>query len=93
MTTNISQRTLKKMLLGDDVTVTLRFKGASQMVAAKALDVQYDSEGNPTYLCLDRLVHRAFEELISADIPDSRLVSVSVSGCVATEMHLTWLPS
>ncbi len=90
MTTTISQRTIKKLLIGDDGTITLRFKGASQMVAAKALEVQRNAEGNPIYLCLDRLIHRPQEEVIRVDIPDSVLASVEVSGCIATEMHLVW---
>lgn len=90
MTTTISQRTIKKLLIGDDGTITLRFKGASQLVAAKALEMQRNAEGNPTYLCLDRLIHRPQEEVIRADIADSSLASIEVSGCIATEMHLVW---
>lgn len=91
MTTPTSQRTLKKLLIGEDGSTTLRFKGASQLVSARALEVQRDSDGNPTYVCLDRLIHKPHEEALRADTPDAQLASVEVSGCVATEMHLVWM--
>ena len=91
MTTPTSQRTLKKLLIGDDGSTTLRFKGASQMVTARALEVQRDAAGNPIYICLDRLIHKPQETSLRADTPDDQLASVVVSGCIATEMHLVWL--
>lgn len=45
MTNQPPSRTIKKLLIGDDGTITMRFKGASQLVIAQALDIKRDADG------------------------------------------------
>lgn len=88
-------RTICQFNIADDGEVTIRMRGTSRRIKAQALDVQRDSGGRLTYVCLDRLIHRQVEDtfLTAVDSPGELATAsqVHVSGCFATELTVASL--
>ena len=82
-----NRRVIKKMKVSDENDVCIFFVGNSDVVQAKALEIKKDDNGNISYMCLDRLIHKPDESQIGFDDGSVVQTSFQVKGCFATELY------
>jgi hypothetical protein len=80
-------RVIKQISLNEETRdLVIQFRGSSSAIEAKALEFKKDSRGNIVYLLLDRLIHKAHENLFECFLNEDWGEGFSVSGCVVSEL-------
>lgn len=83
-----NNRVIKQISLNEETRdLVIQFRGSSSAIEAKALDFKKDEEGNILYLLLDRLIHKAHEDLFECFLNDQWENGFSVSGCYVSELN------
>jgi hypothetical protein len=80
-------RVIKQIKLNEETRdLVIQLRGSSSAIEAKALDFKKDIESNIVYLLLDRLIHKAHEDLFECFLNDQWENGFSVSGCYVSEL-------
>ena len=79
-------RVIKQLTIGADNTIYIRFRGSSNLVEAKALEIDLDEQGEVKYLLLDRIIHRPAEQRYECNIDDTWKKGFNIAGCFVTEL-------
>ena len=73
---------IKQIKLNEETRdLVIQLRGSSSAIEAKALDFKKDIESNIVYLLLDRLIHKAHEDLFECFLNDQWENGFPVSGC------------
>lgn len=87
MMTTKHNRVIKKMIMGEDNTIYLRFGGSSHLITAKVLEFTQNEKGEFTYLLLDRLVHGRGEYMYDCRMDHQSYEPFKVSGSYVTVLQ------
>jgi hypothetical protein len=87
---SLNHRVIKQISLNaKSRDLVIQFRGNSSAIEAKALEFKKDEAGNVVYLLLDRLIHKAHENLFECFLNDRWEHGFSVTGCYVTELNRT----
>lgn len=84
----MSSRVITQLTVGEERDVTLRFQGSLNCIVAKALETEYNQDGQLTRLLLDRKIHSNKDERFERYINLQWQSSLYVSGCYVTELQV-----
>jgi hypothetical protein len=74
-------RVIKEIKFGAENSVYFRFQGRSDLVEAKVLDIQKNAIGEPSFILLDRLIHKHGEDYFHVKKGELWDGNFRVSGC------------
>jgi hypothetical protein len=78
---NKQSRVIKQMRISEDNTLYIRFKGTTNLIEAKILELKIDEQDKPYYILLDRLIHKQDETNFESHIENNWTTGFNVSGC------------
>lgn len=82
-----NNRVIKQISINEETRdFVIQFRGSSSAIEAKALDFKKDDKGNIVYMLLDRLIHKAHENLFECFLNEKWENGFSISGCYVTEL-------
>jgi hypothetical protein len=78
---NKQNRVIKQMRISEDNTLYIRFRGTTNLIEAKILELKKDEQDKPYYILLDRLIHKQDESSFESHIEDNWGAVFNLSGC------------
>ena len=80
-------RVIKELKISeDDDTLYIRFRGKTDLVEAKILELKKDANGEPISILLDRLIHKHDETSFYLNLNNRWQDSFMLSGCYVSCM-------